>query len=552
MVKTLVHRLASASRQDWVIAFAVFLAVVVLLLSTASAGFVRDEGYYFHAALQYHHWFEALWQALWDKQPWRVFDDATLRQAFGYNHEHPGLIKIAMGFTWKIFHVWLGVLDNATAMRLAAMGVVAVGCAFLYLFGARLCGRRVGVVAVALLLVCPRVFFHAHLAAFDGPIMAESVVVTYAFWRALESPKWVLPAAIAFGLALATKHNAVILFAALAAGWLVAERGKIAWRNSVGLVLPPLPLALLAMLLVGPLLLYVFYPYGWHAPIDRLGAYYSYHLHHENYPVEYFGRLLYGPPFPWAYPFVMTAITVPLTVLGCGVFGFGSAVRTLWRARRQASGPEQVGLWLVIVATLLPPWVIALPSVPIFGGTKHWMPAMPFFCLLGARWLVARADRIASCLPRLKKSVVLSLVGAVLALATAETVRTHSYGFTYFNELVGGHQGAAALGLPRGYWGGAGRALLGELNARAALGDTVFGHRMTNDDFLAYQRDGLLRSDLRWTPRLEQARWALIYHQREHEDTEYRVWLLKGDRRPVSSLSFDGVPIVSLYALSAP
>ena len=75
-------------------------------------------------------------------------------------------------------------------------------------------------------------------------------------------------------------------------------------------MLPPLPRAFLAMAVLGPLLLYVFYPYGWLDPLPRLGAYYGYHLRHEHYPVDYFGTLWREPPFPISYPFIMSAITV--------------------------------------------------------------------------------------------------------------------------------------------------------------------------------------------------------------------------------------------------
>jgi len=69
--------------------------------------------------------------------------------------------------------------------------------------------------------------------------------------------------------------------------------------------------------------------------------------------------------------------------------------------------------------------------------------------------------------------------------------------------------------------------------------------------FTAYQGDGLLRPDLAWTGDLGSARWALAYHQREHQDVEYAAWLLALDRRPAASVVVDGVPIVSLYRLGA-
>ncbi len=524
-------------------AAAVFVAVLVLLLATSSQGFVRDEGYYFKAARQYHGWFEALWKDLAAGEPGRAFAPQAIDKAFAYNSEHPGFAKLLMGWSWKVASVWLGA-SHATGFRLGAQLVVALGAAFTFLFGARLFSRRVGLLAVALFFACPHVFFHSHLAAFDGPITALTVVVTYAFWRSLEARAWILGAGVAFGVALATKHNAVFLLPTLALAFVLARLGSFS-VSGAGLGLPPVPLAFVAMPALGLLLLYVFYPYGWHAPLERLGAYYGYHLRHEHYPVDYFGHLYRYPPFPVSFPFVMSAITIPVTVLVLGLSGMAALVL---QGTRATDGQRRLGLALIILNIIVPPAIIAHPNVPIFGGTKHWMPMMPFFALAAAYATWRGLEQLA-VLVRGRWVAPLGL-SVVLALPVIETARSHPHGFTYFNELVMGHQGGAALGMPRGFWGGAGRALLDELNARAGRGDAVFSNRMNYDSFRAYQTDGLLRADLRWVKTPDEARWGLAYHQREHQDLEYRMWTLRGgDARPVASFAYDGVGIVSLYDL---
>jgi 4-amino-4-deoxy-L-arabinose transferase-like glycosyltransferase len=542
--------------RDPVIATLVGVAVVGLLAATADQGFVRDEGYYFKAAREYHAWFEELWRNLWAGRALESFSSATLSRAFGYNWEHPGFVKILQGWTWKIFHVWLGLVSEATGFRLASMIIVAVGCAFSYLFGARFMSRGAGLLGVALLLACPHVFFHSHLACFDGPITAMTVVVTYAFWRSLTSWRWVVGAGVAWGIAVATKHNAVFLLPTLLAAYLLAQLSECRLTKGGRLTLPGLPLAFFAMLLIGPVIFYVFYPYGWPDPVGRIGAYYSYHLHHEHYPVDYFGTLYTEPPFPWHFPFVMTGLTVPLTVAVCGVCGWllwlRQGVRAVWRAwwRRSPSGQPAVDAWLIVVSTLVPPAIIAMPGVPIFGGTKHWMSMMPFFCLLAAGVVLEAAAGLRARWPGAGRWLAGVVVGSVILLPVVETARTHPYGHTYFNELAGGHQGGAALGMPRTFWGGDGRPLLSVINERAAPGASLFTHRMNWDDFRAYQENGLLRADIRFTAELRRADWALTYHQREYQDEEYRVWAITNDRRPVSVVAFDGVPIVSLYRLT--
>ena len=305
---------------DTVIALAVFAATVVLLVATASNGYVRDEGFYFRAAREYNAWsFD--------------FSDAGLTKTFGYNTEHPGFVKILMGITWRSAHVALNLCNGATGFRLGAIFIVATGAAFTYLFAVELSARRTrwrensaaigamphpratALIALVFLFSAPHVFYHAHLACFDGPIMALIIASTYAFWRSTESKHWIIPACVLWGLALATKHNAVFTLA----GFCLAA-AIVRWRKP--------PLSLLLMPVIGLIVFYIFYPYGWWHPLERIGAYYNYHAHHEHYPVDFFGTLYVKPPFPVGYAFRMTALTVPFVTLVLGVVGLAKIART--------------------------------------------------------------------------------------------------------------------------------------------------------------------------------------------------------------------------------
>ena len=103
--------------------------------------------------------------------------------------------------------------DASTAFRIPAMLSAGVALWTTYLFGARAWSRRAGLVAAVLLGLMPRVFFHAHLACFDVPIMAMWILCVYVHWRAQDSRSfcWALAVGIVFGLALETKHNAWML-----------------------------------------------------------------------------------------------------------------------------------------------------------------------------------------------------------------------------------------------------------------------------------------------------------------------------------------------------
>ena len=151
------------------------------------------------------------------------------------------------------------------------------------------------------------------------------------------------------------------------------------------------------MLILGPLVLIGTWPWLWHDTGRRLLAYARFHLGHVHYTYEYLGVSYFEPPLPVSVPFVMTLFTVSLTVLVLcllGLYDRRAALRLPWLTEPRASGGRRTEvLWFGCL--LAPLFVIALPSSPIFGGTKHWITAYPFLALFAGLGFVAlrRASR---------------------------------------------------------------------------------------------------------------------------------------------------------------
>ena len=78
-------------------AFALLLCaayLIWLLQSARTLGFGRDESFYFDAASQYARWLEAFW-----KKPSFAMQTSVVDGNFGYNHEHPSLMKLLFGLS---------------------------------------------------------------------------------------------------------------------------------------------------------------------------------------------------------------------------------------------------------------------------------------------------------------------------------------------------------------------------------------------------------------------------------------------------------------------
>lgn len=582
---------APIDRRDWLIGALIFLGTLTLLLSTTQMGFTRDESFYFHAAYDYVQWFEGLWDNLRAGKVGLSFTREVVDRHWSYNPEHPVLMKSLFALSYKLFYQKLQWLSLSDAMRLPTMVLSSWLVAMTYGFGRQLFGRAAGLIGALALLLQPRFFFHAHLACFDAPIAAMSFAVIYAYWRALGEQgarRWVWLTGALWGLALATKLNAFFLPVLLVIHWLLTRWMEVgivrdAQTKRLSVRLPSMPWALVSMALLGPLIFYMHWPRIWFETVKRVWWYMKFHLHHEHYLVDYFGQWLQHPPFPWSYPWVMTLVTVPAVTLvasGLGLVFWWHQRDVLARVKQWthalkaralppvAADPRGTGL-LLAINFLFPIMLIARPSTPIFGGTKHWMPSMPYLSMMAGfgvvfsaqlawRWFARESSGATSeagdgdALPQTPSSrgqqALTLLLGASLLLPAAWELRNnHPFGTSYYNAFIGSTQGAADRLMMRQFWGYGSRQALPWLNTHAKPSARVYTHNTTSWAFSDMQRDGLARKDLRITG-LAGSDFTLYEHQRAFVYQLVQIWEEYGTRAPVYVVKVDGVPVVSVYA----
>ena len=509
-----------------------------------------------------------------------------------------------------------GTLAETTAFRLPSMVLTALLVAMIWLFGAGTIGRLGALAAALSFILVPRTFFHAHLTAFDMPITAMIFFTVAAFWKSLRSRWWAVATGVLWGLAILTKHNALFLPVALGGWWLAGARvvagprarvlpetarrvalglaalavlggaavgGKLGLGAGLGAVLiglvvlgrrialPPMPLAFVTMPLIGLPLFVALWPRLWYDGFANFLWYLSFHLKHDHYMQTYFGDVLAYPPLPVSFPFVMTLLTVPLAIMALGLAGAGVLaapwVRARWEQRGEwlapstgARSPWTFGA-LLGVNTFYPIALIALPSTPIFGGVKHWLPAMPFFALLAgigfdrlvrAMWELVRVRR-----PWARGLVAAALLAVCLAPAARATLHAHPNGTAYYNELIGGAPGAADAGMQRQFWGYPTRLAMDYLNRHVPKGAAVYFHKSPWGCWDLYRKEGLLRRDIRHVAdifdmdvivgRLRSTAYGVFHHQKDHDDYELAIWEAYGTDAPVWQATQDGVPIVSVY-----
>ncbi|HET7506246.1 MAG TPA: glycosyltransferase family 39 protein [Kofleriaceae bacterium] len=590
----------------WLIGGALGLfATLVVVASQEEVGIARDEVVYLQNGARYASW----WIGLVTLR--HGIDERSVTQTFGgpgasdNNREHPPLMKTLFGLSERLLHRDLGLVDEVTAFRLPSAIAHGVLVALVYALVLALWGQAEAILAALLVVGLPRAVFHAGLACFDAPTMTLWFATVVAYWRCLDGRRWPWQAGVVWGLALATKHTALLLPFALGVhhaiiGVTAARRasrsGTASGTASVtasvtasatasatasvtasvtasGGARRMLALAraavayrwrvIVSLAVLGPLTLFVLWPWLWFDPVHHVRDWLAFHTGHVHYNYEYLGRNWNAPRFPWHVALVTTLFTVPTATLAAAAVGAGVWIAR--RARRRApdaatpadetpeAGPRAnapVALLVLSAAASIGPFFLG--TTPIFGAEKHWMPVLPTICIAAAVGAVWAARRAATVCRLSERAAVFVVAGSILIAAAAELSVAEPYALTWYSALAGGAPGGADLGMNRQFWGVAVRGVLPELAAEAAPTGTTYIY--THDASPAwglYQQQGLIPRtliDAGWEQAgIEHSQLAIVLHELHFNRHDYLIWRSYGTVQPSFVLRTAGVPIVSVY-----
>ncbi|HSP34529.1 MAG TPA: glycosyltransferase family 39 protein [Thermoanaerobaculia bacterium] len=286
-------------------------------------------------------------------------------------------------------------------LSLARIGVLPFFIAAILIVAAwsrRLWGDATALVAAALFANEPSVLAHAGLATTDMAAVAATIAIAYAFWLWLHHPdsRHAILLGLAGGLALVSKFSVLLFVPAACIGILIAERRRVAVRDTLRSAAIAFPIAAAIVTLT-----YRFALHSFFRGIDFL----THHAEagHESY---FFGKFsMHGW---WAY--YPVAIGLKTTIGFLVLLAIGIVV-----ARR--SSPVVAGV-LVLLS--------ALPST-INIGVRHVLPAYPFFAMAAAAGLLW-----------LWNTGVHRWVAIALALASAvASIGAHPDYLPYFNAFTG-------------------------------------------------------------------------------------------------------------------
>lgn len=514
---------AGEGRTGWLAAGLAVVAVLAGLPGLSEIGVTWDEPEYFQSVERIQEWTA---RAADGELPEMLSPDA-IRRAWDverYHNPHPPAYKIGMALTEAVVGSRLGEVAGYRLSNLLAFGLL-VG--LLTAWTARLTSTTAGLAAGLSLLLMPRMFGHAHIAATDMPLTVAWFMGTMGlfFYARNGRVRWIMLAGLALGLGMATKFTAFLLPAPLIVWILVAARSR---RALAGLLFT-IVLAGLVAVLVNPA--------AWPDPVHYHTRLVAESMSRESVaPIStYYAGRVYGYVVPWQHAIVMTVVSLPVSIIALSVIGVLS-VRSGSRRSLTLLCLVQIAFWWTL---------LALPGSPNHDGVRLWLPMFPFVALLAGLGFDLLARGLERLIARPPRPVELLLLGALYFVpAVAGLASTSPHYLAYYGEVIGGPAGAERRGMEATYWFDAVTAgFRDRVNQELPEGATVLTH--PNAPYLGQLQElGLIRPDLRLRDTLP-ADYLLLLARKAMFNRNWNS--VYRNAQPELAVELDGVELVGLY-----
>ena len=314
---------------------------------------------------------------------------------------------------------------------------------FCGLIAFEMAGWSVGLIALWVIFLTPSFLGHSMNNPTDIPLAAGFSIGIYGIVRILKTlpkfnPSAVLVFAIGLGVAIGSRIVGILLVAYLGLFmgivWLIYAR-KESFAKSLKLIWP-YALILSCAAVLGYLLGLSLWPYGQFRPIANPlqsltkssgNAFLAYNTELWE------GHKMYMIYTPWYYLIKFLGITLPLFVL----VGLASAFAGVYFVFK--NNKNKLVIALVLFTVIFPIVYAEIKNITYYNGWRHYLfiyPSMAAIAALGWNLLFKLARPI-----WLKYILLIALFG-LAGKSTLWMIKNHPNEYVYYNEFVGGVNGA--------------------------------------------------------------------------------------------------------------
>jgi 4-amino-4-deoxy-L-arabinose transferase-like glycosyltransferase len=283
-------------------------------------------------------------------------DDLGPDAEFGYhNPDHPPLGRVWLGL-WHNATIGVAPPRNHPGPALFVTSAARVGSAAAFAITVFLCGwtasiwygRTAGIVAALAVVLMPRVFGHAHLAALETGIGCTYLIAVLVVARAWTGDSgvswlWAVLSGLALGAAMLTKIQGALIPVPVTIWALLQWR----WRALRPLVIWGC---------VGLAVFFLFWPWLWSHPVDHFFKYLGRTTNRQTLYLWYLATRYTDRNHPWHYCAVLFLTTVPIGLQALGGVGVFAG-----RTRMRFARHEQ----LVLGAMLFQLCLFSVPRVAV-------------------------------------------------------------------------------------------------------------------------------------------------------------------------------------------
>lgn len=364
-------------------------------------------------------------------------DKAALDQPKTALHLYAGIVHTVAEAVCRTFNI-----DNYFEARHIVGGLIgAMGVLFAGLLGLRWGGALCGLMSVVLMFFTPRFFGHSMNNLTDIPFAVGylmSVYFTirlfdyYPRFRLREMLGLILGVLIAFG----TRSGGLILFPMLFmyAGLFYLLYYGIKEFYKFGKYRKKIYDILFILIVVGMAGYWVsilLWPFALQAPVGNvLKSLAQFTNYGTGLRTIFAGQQMMSNMLPWYYAPAYLLIGVPVvTILGFFAYLFYLVVN-----RKEFT----LIAYFLLFASIFPVFWVVYKNSNLYGGIRHLLFVMPMLVVVAARfWSLA-----ATCSRKAVKITAVALFIIGLSLPVVHMTKNHPNDYVYFNEFIGGIDGA--------------------------------------------------------------------------------------------------------------
>lgn len=450
------------------------------------------------------------------------------------------LVTVPPVLSYIVLHRIANMLPFDAAYNLTIVFAGVIGIAILYLFLRQAVNDTAALIAVIFLSLLPRYFGDLHNNMKDVPMAAVFALNMWLLYRLVSNRRRIdiIYAVGGFILAFNTKINSIfipIIF--------------VAYSFMIRILFPKsrhVPVRTVLMYCVAaPILALAVFGFVWGDLLGQLKhMWLTFAVGANNIEVLFNGTVYFSAQnVPWYYPYEYLVITTPIPILVFFLFGLVHITRRL----KQNSVYALLILWFFIPLTRY-----LTPRIAVIDGIRHFeevLYPLAVIAAIGAERIFMFINNVAMkqwnnawrilCMALIMTMILSSLMWNILSF--------HPFQITYFNELVGGVNGAYGK-FDLDYWGSSQKKAIAWINEYAKK-DAVVHIVMAADVASRYLRQDLL--DQVNTKLFDTADYVVLLNRTSflcrYGSTNYLL-----THTPVHSVDVHGVPLVFIYDNALP